>query len=130
MVNAIRDQAPGFSSRPRKKKVPKGIDQRVRKAAKQAAAPQGTGSSVNATLKVSTNQARLTAEKAYASARQKAIATKQAALRAQKAAFLAQRAHMARQADALKKARAAEKAKKDVKKAEKKASTLRKVIKV
>jgi hypothetical protein len=131
MINPIRDST-FFPAKPRKKKAPKEIDVRIRKAAKKSkmVVPEKGESISKASEKLATKQAALTAEKAYAAARQKAIVARQAALKAQKSAFLAQRAHMAQQTAAIKKARAAEKAEKDVKKAKKKASEFRRVIKI
>jgi hypothetical protein len=133
MINPIRNFGSGFPVGRRKKKAPKEIDQRVKKAVKKVKGPSYSGkggSSIKASQKLAAKQAYTTAEKAAYAARQKAFAAQRAAVEAQKKAFLAQRASMAQQAAAIKRVRAAEKAKKDAKKAAKKASKFRRVIKV
>lgn len=132
MVNPIKNQITRFFKPPAKKKLPKEIDVRVKKAVKKTKSFSQAKSniSIKASSQVAAEKAFLSAEKAAAAARQRAFETKQAAVIAQKKAFLAQRAHMAQQAAAAKRARAAEKAKKAAEKAARKASVLRRVAKI
>lgn len=132
MVNPIKNQNPSFSGTSPRKKAPKEIELRVKKAVKKSkpSSMERVDSSIKASSKISAQKTYLTAEKASVMARQRAFELKKAAVQAQKAAFLAQRAHMAQQAAAARKALAAEKAKKAAEKAAKKAAALRRTAKI
>ncbi|MBS0605553.1 MAG: hypothetical protein KF898_04995 [Parachlamydiales bacterium] len=129
MVNPIRNQPSAYAQTPPKKKAPKEIDVRVKKAAKKtkAGATARSASSVKASPKVGGIKAYLAAEKASHVARQRAIESQKAAMRAQRAAILARQMHLAQQAAAARRARAAEKARKEALKAAKRAKELRRV---
>jgi hypothetical protein len=129
MVNPIKNQPPNFAKPPVKKKAPKEVDLRVKKAAKLSV-PGKAASSIDASQKIAAKQALMTAEKASQTARLRAFETQKAAVKAQKAALAAQRAHMAQQAAAARRARAAEKARKAALRAAKKAADLHEAAKV
>ncbi|MBS0652888.1 MAG: hypothetical protein JSR39_05085 [Verrucomicrobia bacterium] len=132
MVNPIRNQPSAYLQPAPKKKAPKEVDVRVRRAAKKtkAGTPAKSGASVKASPKVGGIKACLAAEKSSRVARQRAIESQKAAQKAQKAAILARQMHLAQQAAAARRARAAEKARKEALKAAKRAKELRKVHKI
>jgi hypothetical protein len=131
MVNPIRNRPAPVSPTPARKKAPKEIDVRVKRAIKksQSKKQQAVGTH-KITSQIAAQKAYLAAEKAAYAARHHAFEIRKAAVKAQKSAFLAQRAHMNQQLIAAKRARAAERAKKAAERAAKKALTLRKLAKI
>lgn len=131
MVNPIKNQSPSFARATPKKKAPKEVDVRVKKAVKKSKLPplEKGAKRIQASSSIAAEKALLAAEKTAAAAKQKALIARKG-VRAQKGAFLSQRAHMSQQAAAARRARAAEKAKKAAERAAKKAADLRRVTKI
>jgi len=131
MVNPIKNRSQNSVRPPAKKKAPKEVDVRVKKAMKKVKLPTfaKTGRLANVSKKNASEQAYLLAERTTALARSKVFASRKAAVEAQKKAFLAQRAQSAQQAAALRRARAAERARKAAERAARKAALSREGVK-